>query len=618
MRNTFGKDTFQCWCPFFQTFTLAFLAANTPTSKAEDSAIEQSSGTTNSPNTPSGVFVNSASPAVSVPEGGFSAEGDLSSVTPQSLSPFNEYTSGFRLSPALPEDKRSGVIFHLNVKSSEEHSIGHPMDLEHPQISTTSGSQDRLIMAYPLSLLPDYDLSIINLSKTNTVEGNTPNTSHNQTHGRIQDGLNILPRPDNEEEARTDRHKELHNSPSGTSYFDSRGLTFFLPYNSEESNSDRPPEGSGSGSGLYSNNQEFDGVTTAKTVSSILNSTISFKVDNAGKKTRSTGVIMDSETDNDTDGAGSKISSKKECETAAEKEVEENESELSGEEEEKTDGEGELGIGNQRVRKVDGETDESARRLNSTAGSDMLKEKETEFGTVVGKTVYTETGSGDEIESNFRVFRWPVDVSGSGEGGGEGGEVGKVKGKKVSDDKGGIKAVGEKEGGDKGDGREGSNKEVLPERRDGLQLSVSQDKPAADFSLFGSSEENGSGHDEEGRDTSLDIQVVRGNSTLDNKEGDGGGERNGGLESEERMEGGGREESDVIGESLQQFSSMERLLFDAARSPVLGRLVPLLRLTDGNEAAEEQLEGKCYSMPCFSSALPLRDRRLSANLQSLS
>ncbi len=595
MRNTFGKDTFPCWCPFFQTFTLAFLTANTRTSKVEDSTIEPSSGLTNSP---SGVIVNPANSAVSVTEGGFSAEGDLSGVMPQSLNHFNEYTSDFRPSLALPEDKRSGVIFHLNDKSSEEHSIVHPVGLEHHQISTTSDSQDRLVTAYPLSLLPDYDLSIIKLSKTNTVEGNTPNTSHDQTDGRIQDGLNILPRPGNEEEARTYRHKD-HNSTSFTSFFDSKGLTSFLRYNSEESSSDRPPEGSGSGSGLYDNNQEFDGVTTAKTdLSTILNSTISFKVDNTGKKSRSTGIMKDRETDNDTDGAGSKISSKKECETAAEKETEETENELSGGEEETIDGEGEHGIGNQRVRKLDGEKDESAGRLNSTAGRDMLKETETKVETVV--TIYTESGSGDE--TNFRVFSWPEDISGSGEGGGDGGEDEKVKGKKVSDDKEGIKAVGEKGSGDKGDGKD-CNKEVLPGRKDGFQQSVSQDKPTAEFPLFGSSEGNGGGHEKEG----LDIQVV-----LDNKERDGGGERNGGLESEERIERDGTGASDVIEESLQQFSGVDWLLFDAERSPVLGRLVPLLRLTDGNEATEEQMEGKCYSMRSFSSALPLCDRMLQS------
>ncbi|XP_070785486.1 receptor-type tyrosine-protein phosphatase zeta [Enoplosus armatus] len=518
--------------------------ANTPTSKVEDSTIEQSSGLTKSP---------------------------------QPLNPFNEYTSTFRPSPALPDDKRSDIIFHQNEKSSEEYSIVRlQMDLEHSQLSTTSGSQDHLITAYSLSLLPDYDLSTINLSKTKAFEGNAPNTSHNRTDSRIQDGLNISPCPNNEVEARTDGHKKDHDSTSVTSFFDSKGLTLSLPHNSEESNTGRPAEGSGSGSGLYSNRltQEFDSVTTVKNdLSTIPNSAISFEVDNTGKKSRSTGVKMDS----DTDGAGHKLSSRKECEAGAEKEMEENDNELSGEEKEKIDGDGVRGIGNQRVRKVDGETDESARQLNRAAGWDMLRETEVE--TVVGKTIYPDTDSGDEIESNFTVFSWSEDVNGSGEGGGDGREDGKT----VSNDKEGVKAGGEKESDDKGDGREDGNKNVVSGRRDGLQLSVSQDQPATEFPLFGSSENDGDGggHGEEGGNI-----CVGGVSTLeDSEEGDGDGKRkNGGLESEENTQGGDKEDSDaaVIG--------TDRLLSDAARSPLLGRLVPLLRLTDGNKDTEEQTE----------------------------
>uniref|UniRef100_A0A8P4KHQ0 protein-tyrosine-phosphatase n=1 Tax=Dicentrarchus labrax TaxID=13489 RepID=A0A8P4KHQ0_DICLA len=209
-----GTNT-HCWCPgkvFCQTFTLAFLSANTPTSKVEDSASDQSSGLTNSPNAPRGVTANPPNPAVSVPQGGFSAEGDLFNVTPESLDPFNEYTSSFRPSA---KDKRSGIIFHHNDKTAEEHSIVHSqMGLEHPLTSTTLGSPDRLITAYSFPLVPDNDSSTINLSKTYTVEGNTTNTD-----GRIQDGLNILPLPDNEEYDGTDRREEEQNS----SFFDSSG-----------------------------------------------------------------------------------------------------------------------------------------------------------------------------------------------------------------------------------------------------------------------------------------------------------------------------------------------------------------------------------------------------------
>ncbi|XP_074481450.1 receptor-type tyrosine-protein phosphatase zeta isoform X1 [Sebastes fasciatus] len=435
--------------------------ADTSTFKVEDS--------TSSPSTSSGVIVNPANPSASVPEGG-SAEGD--SFTPQSLSPFNELVGS--PSPALPEDNGSGIIFHRRDNSFEELSIVR-LQMDSKQISTTL---DLLITEEdPLSLLPDRNLSTINLSKINTVEIDKTNYP-NQTDGRIQDGVIV-----NDEEAGT-------NSSSITPFFDPKGLTSSLPYDSEES---WPAEGSGSGSGLYSNrlNQEFDGVTAVKT--DLSTSAISFKVDDTGKKS-----IEDSET-------GSK--------TSSEKEMEENESEQSGEEEEK----------------VEGVT-----------------------------IIYTETGSGNS---------WPEDVSGSGDGGGDG----EGKEKKVSDDEEGVGVVGEK---DKGDGSEDSDGEP------------------GGAALFDNNEENygggdgGDGHDEEGRNT------AGANSTPeDNKEGDGDGEINGGLENEEQMEGGGNSEDGnaaVIGES---FSSEDGfLLFDAATSRPLGRLVPLLRLTDGNEALEDQTE----------------------------
>lgn len=573
---------------------MAFLAANTPTPKGEGSTTDQFPSLTNPPNTPSGVIVDPANPAV--PEGRFSAKGDLFRVTPQSLNTFNEYTSSFRPSPALPGGKRSGVLFHHNGQSSEEHSIVHlQMDLQHPQTSTTLGSQDHFVTANSLPPLPN-DLSTIDLSKTDTVKGNNPNASPSQTGGNIQDGLNILPRLDNEELGRADKH----NKGPVSFFFDSKGLTLSLPYNSDESNTDMSAEGSGSGSGLYSNrlNQEFDGVTTIKADQSTNeNPTISFKVENAGKMSRSTGSRMESETADGADEGG-----KKEFETAAVKEMEESESELSGEEEEEMEGEGVHDTGNERVRKVDGETNESARQLNRTAGYDLLKEREAEVEAVLGKTISTETGSGDEIESNFRGFSWPEDVPGSGESGGDLADNGKGKGNKVSDGKEGIKPAGGKASGVKGDGREDNNKEVVSGRRD-LRLYVRQGKPTTEFPLLDSSEEKGD--DDDDKEGGNIRRTVWSNSTVeDSKDRESDAKRNGGLESLEHMERGGREGSDgaAVGESLQAFSSVDGLLFDAARSPVLGRLVPLLRLTDGSKATEEQTEGKC------SSALLLCDR----------
>ncbi|KAM7366913.1 hypothetical protein PAMP_014849 [Pampus punctatissimus] len=519
------------------------------TSKFKASTIGQSSGFTDT--LPSGVIVNSANSAVSIPGGGFTA--DLFSVTPPSLSPFKEYASMFHSSPpSLPGDKRSDVIFHHNDKSPEDHSIV-------PEISTTLASQAHLSSTYSVSLLLDYDLSTINLSKANTVKGNT-----SQANGRIHDGLNILAYPHDEEEAGTDGHKEDNIYTSVPSNFDSKGLTLPRLSKSEETNTD----GSASGSGFYSNtrNWELDGVATVNTdLSATLNSTVIFKVDDFQKKSRSTGIELD------IDGKGSKIGGKNE--------IKEKGRQISDEEEERIGGDGVKDISNDRLRRVDVGSDERARQLSHTASGNMLqgKEKETKDETVVGNTVYTETGSGTEIKSETNSS-WSEDVSGSGENGGDGGEDGKED----------IKGVVEKQSGDKSDRRSDNDDKVESERRNDLQLPVSPDKPITELTLISSSE------DDKDQITSPDSGVdVGGDSTFkDNREENGDDKQSGGLEGEEYMEGGGRENrrAGVAGESLQEFSSVDGLLFNAGRSPVLGHLIPLLSLTDGNKAVEEQME----------------------------
>ena len=538
---------------FFKLLLWLLLAVKT--SKAEDLAFDQSSGLTNSPNSLGGVMVE---PAVSVLDGGFSADGDPFSVAPQSLSLFNEYAGNIRPFPSLPEDQRSGIVFHHKAKSSEEHSIVR-------QISTTLGPRDRFITTYSIPLWPGNPLSTIKLSEANTADGRNPSVD-----GRVQD-LNKLLLPnerEDQEEARAD------------------GRT--------KSNPGLSAEGSGSGSGLYSNrlNQELGGVTTVNYISTL--STINFQVDNTGKKSRSTGIKMDSETDEE---AGSKIIGKNESETVAE-----DESELSSEEEEE-DGEGEAvsATGNQKLRKMVDETDESARQLNSTAGCDTLndKERETEAETVMG----TVMNSGEEIESDFRVFSRPVNIHGSGDGG-EREEGGHGKGMNVGGDNDGVEAAGGTKSGDGGDGGEDGRREDASGRRDGLQLSVSQDGPTAELPLFDSSEEDGDGdeHSEDERNLSLDSRDVWGKSTLeDNKERDGDGKRL-------KIEGGGEDDTAAgTKESSQQPQSVDRLLFDPAKSPVLRHHVPLFTLTDGSKATDERMEGKCLSMLSFSSALPLCD-----------
>ncbi|XP_026218917.1 receptor-type tyrosine-protein phosphatase zeta isoform X2 [Anabas testudineus] len=510
---------------------------------------------------PGGVFISPTNTAVSVSEGDLLAEGDLPGVTPQSVNSFNEYTSHFSPPHALPEDQRSGVFFH--DKSPEEPSILQlQMDLEQSQISTTLDSNDNL-RAYSHHQPPDYDLST-KVSETITGKGTTPNTYHAQTDSRIQDGWNILMRQNNEEEARTDFHKDDHNASSVTSFFMSKDLS----------------EGSGSGSGPDRNglSQDFDKVTTVWTdlFLTLVNDT----------EDDTTAAKMVTETDNDTEWTSTTEGGRKEWDAEVDKGIEENESELSGEEE------GKMRVqdsGKQRVKIVDKETSDGVQHLNSAAGWDMLKEKEreTESVTITAQTIFTEISSGPETDSNVKVFSWSGDMSGSGEGSGDRGEDGKGKGKKVSDHREYIKAVA----GKAGDGKVGKE----DGRQDGLQLSVCEDKMKADPPLFDSKKENssdgGNEHDEQNK--SFDHSVPGRNSSLkDNIEGDGHSKGSVAVESKEHIEEGGRQQSDaaVTGDRLQQFSSVDGLLFDAAGSPVLGRLVPVLRLADANKGMDEQKE----------------------------
>lgn len=268
-----------------------------------------------------------------------------------------------------------------------------------------------------------------------------------------------------------------------------------------------------------------------------------------------------------------------EAATGSKREIKEKEPELSGEDEEKI-GERKWTRGYERER-----------QLNSTAGRNMLQEKvrESKVETAVENALYTETGSGNEIRSEA-VSGWSEDVSGSGEGGGDGGEDGKRSNAPLLFDSTGMgKGKEASEGndvkvGDRGDGSSDNNKKVESGRRHG------PDSPATEDLPFGSSEDNGNGggagDDEEDHNTSLDSGVVFGDSTfVSNRER----KQSGGVESDVSVE---NRETGVAGESFQELSSVDGLLFKAGRSPMLGRLVPLLRLTDANKAGEEQTEGK--------------------------
>lgn len=438
-----------------------FLAAN------EDSTTDQSSQ-----NALAGTIMNPANPAASVPEGSFSADSDLFSVTSPSLTPIGGYASSFRPSPALRDKKKSRVIVHRNETSSS-------------QISTPLGSQNPSVTAH----------------------------SHSLPNSWIHGGVAISPHHNNEEHARVDRHKD-----------DSKGFNL----------SDSSSEGSGSGSGLDINrlSSEMDETSTITTDLSSF-AAVSFEVDDTEEKSTSPGPQI----------SRSNMYIKKERETAAGLEIGENKTELSGEDEDKTGGQGGNGAGDQRV---DRETNERVRRLNSSAGHDMLEEKETK----------EESGSGSE------------DVSGSGE---HGGVDTKEESKKVSDDKEAYRAENEY-----------GEKNRVPKRRGGVQMNAGRNKPTAVSPLMDSTEEQGiaGSQDEDCEDTTLDSP------------GFGGG-----LVSEGLLEGGDKEGTGADGyAAVAEFSSVDGLLIDAARSRAVGHLVPLSRLTDGNKAAGEQMEGKYWIM----------------------
>ncbi|XP_035811048.2 receptor-type tyrosine-protein phosphatase gamma isoform X2 [Amphiprion ocellaris] len=524
--------------------TQPMFTANTPTSRVKDSSIDQSSGFTNSPNTLNGMIIHTAMPALPVSE--FSEGGDLYSVAPPSLTGFDEYSNSFRPSPALHENNKSSVIFHHNGKPSEEAFIVPlQMDLEDPQISTTLDS------TYSLPVISGVGSSTINLLKKNTVKGNTLNTFLTESDSRIQDDLDMLLDHGNEVEARADRHINDYSFSSVASLFDSKGLDL----------SDSPTEGSGSGSGLDSNrlNQELDEAGTVKTkYSAFENSVLSFKLDEKSSTPRSK---IATERDSGTDGARRKIGVKKEFETESESEIEDNVSELSGEGEEKIGGEGVNDIRNQTVNKVDRKTNESVRQLNSTAGCDLLKEKEKQTEAAV-RTVFSESGSGAE------------GASGSGE---HDDFDAKEIPKEGNDDTEGFMA-GENDSGEKDIRTNYSNEELLFARRGSLQLPVGRNKPTAKSQLLDSSRQHGDGsHNEEGQNTSPDSPVFGVMSTLENNK-DKDDKRD-----EKYLQGGATD-------SLQEFSGVDGLLFDAARSPVLGRLVPLHRLTHTSKAMEEHME----------------------------
>lgn len=199
-------------------------------------------------------------------------------------------------------------------------------------------------------------------------------------------------------------------------------------------------------------------------------------------------------------------------------------------------------------------------KMTEVEESELSGEEPAKIGgveTVIGGIIYSENRSGTE------------DVSGSGEHGEA--DV-KENPKGCNDDKEGFKAAGENEHDDGNEYRNGESK-----RNSSLQ-----------FLVFDSSEEHDIGGNEEA-DNSLDslVSKITNNGSLES------GEYVGEDSHEERGTGS---DAAAAGDLLEEFSSVDGLLFAAERRPVLGHLLPLLRLTDANKAAEEQIEGKLYNI----------------------
>ncbi|XP_072233682.1 receptor-type tyrosine-protein phosphatase zeta isoform X2 [Leuresthes tenuis] len=417
--------------------TQPMFKANSPMA-GTDSSSHQSSGFKDPPKTLNGMVINP-----NVPDGTFSAEGNVFSVMPPSLKSLKKDISSSRPSAARHENK-----------SSKEHSvIPLSLDLENPSITTTLDSPTHLMATNSLSLLSDYGLSIINLSRKSTSDGKNL---------RTQDNVDIWSEPhlNNEKEASGGEDEDDHNTNLVTSFFDFRSVDL----------SDNPIEDSGSGSGLYSkglNDELYDAAEVQPKFVTFLSSDVNLKVERIGERSRFPGTDKAVERDNYTDGGKRAMGVKIECYTETEREEE---TEISGEEEEKT------GTRNNTVKIDDREANESVRKVNITEGCDMLKEegKETKMETVAGGTMYSESSSGAD------------DVSGSGE---HAGIDDKENPKDVNRDKERFKAVGENEYGSKDSRGDYSNEELISERRGILQPLAAKSTPAADFPLFVNSQE---------------------------------------------------------------------------------------------------------------------------------
>ncbi|CAI5637328.1 unnamed protein product [Oreochromis niloticus] len=178
---------------------------------------------------------------------------------------------------------------------------------------------------------------------------------------------------------------------------------------------------------------------------------------------------------------------------------------------------------------------------------EMLKEKKI-VASVLGTTIYGDTRSGAE------------DVSGSGEH--DGLDL-RENLKVLNNSKKGFRTVGDN-------------------NAKGLKGNFSKSEKAESV-LFDHSEEQGHGDsiDKHNQNKSLTSPFLGVESAFENKE---------------YIKGGTKEDKEAIAEAGgKEFTSVDGLLFDGARNPELGPLVPLVRLTDTSKATEEQLEERSNS-----------------------
>nr|XP_054595468.1 receptor-type tyrosine-protein phosphatase zeta isoform X1 [Nothobranchius furzeri] len=310
----------------------------TTTSGTEDSAFDQSSDFTNTPNHLRPLTLMNST--ISFSHGPRSTEGNKVVVTPPLVKPFSQSTDISYLSPVLqkyklPEDK--------SLNSSQ-------INMEQLPGSSTVGSQGN-----PHFYPSHYSSSIAHLTTTSTVEENT------QSIHWIQNTLESSEHDHGEEEASTDRDED---DLSILGLGSSDGLT--------ESGS-----GSGHSNNAFGHDQEAE---VHFTFSSFLNSAVSFSMEDTRGKSKSLTNDIPMERDPFRDGGIRGTGVKRD------------DFEMSGEEEDTVDTEKVLNALYEETKK---------NQSVAVTGSGMPTETETEGKEepTAGSTIYSGSGSGAEDTS---------------------------------------------------------------------------------------------------------------------------------------------------------------------------------------------------------------------------